>query len=493
MKHIRLLLLCMMLLCMITAVAQEIVSSRVCRRGTPREQSSLFRRTDDKQRIPGGDYYHGERHQLTILVNFNDRQFQDGQSAVLEKWSKIFNAENYHEGSFVGSVHDYFMDQSYGKFNLTFDLEYIQVSGNAERYASNAYDDENSQFLVDDIVDELKKRDIDWAKYDWNDDGYINQLLIIYPGYGMNESKDSNLIWPHQWWMSEHLKEQKKGSYRTPLTVTDGNKNYQIDCYCALNELSTRADHTPFGTICHEYTHCFGMPDFYSGSVKGLVGNWDLMGSGNYNGKGYVPAGFSAHERWLMGWITPIELTEPAAINDIPALAEEGRAYLVRNEGHENEYYIIENRQPVGWDAEIPGSGILVFHIDYDPSVWTSTTSAPNSYFMRRYELFYANNSPSLFSEWAYPYGETNQLTNTSTPAAKLNNLNIDGSRLMSKPITDMTVAGGLASFSFIMPSTTGVGDLTAKTAPEVLCRLGMVDVVRDAQGHVRKKISARR
>ena len=427
MKHIRLLLLCMMLLCMITAVAQEIASSQVCRRGTPREQSSLFRRTDDKQRIPGGDYYHGERHQLTILVNFNDRQFQDGQSAALEKWSKIFNAENYHEGSFVGSVHDYFMDQSYGKFNLTFDLEYIQVSGNAERYASNAYDDENSQFLVDDIVDELKKRDIDWAKYDWNDDGYINQLLIIYPGYGMNESKDSNLIWPHQWWMSEHLKEQKKGSYRTPLTVTDGNKNYQIDCYCALNELSTRADHTPFGTICHEYTHCFGMPDFYSGSVKGLVGNWDLMGSGNYNGKGYVPAGF------------------------------------------------------------------LVFHIDYDPSVWTSTTSAPNSYFMRRYELFYANNSPSLFSEWAYPYGETNQLTNTSTPAAKLNNLNIDGSRLMSKPITDMTVAGGLASFSFIMPSTTGVGDLTAKTAPEVLCRLGMVDVVRDAQGHVRKKIRVNR
>ena len=250
---------------------------------------------------------------------------------------------------------------------------------------------------------------------------------------------------------------------------------------------------SPFGTICHEYTHCFGMPDFYSGSVKGLVGNWDLMGSGNYNGKGYVPAGFSAHERWLMGWITPIELTEPAAINDIPALAEEGRAYLVRNEGHENEYYIIENRQPVGWDSEIPGSGILVFHIDYDPSVWTSTTSAPNSYFMRRYELFYANNSPSLFSEWAYPYGETNQLTNTSTPAAKLNNLNIDGSRLMSKPITDMTVAGGLASFSFIMPSTTGVGDLTAKTAPEVLCHVGLVDIVRDAQGHIRKKISARR
>ena len=44
----------------------------------------------------------------------------------------------------------------------------------------DAYDDENSQFFVDDIVDELKKRDIDWAKYDWNDDGDINQLLPLW-------------------------------------------------------------------------------------------------------------------------------------------------------------------------------------------------------------------------------------------------------------------------------------------------------------------------
>lgn len=147
MKHARLLCLMMMLLCMMTVVAQEVVSSQVCRRGTPREQGSLFRRTDDKNRVPGGDFY---------------------------------------------------------------------------------------------------------------------------PGYGMNESNDSNLIWPHQWWMSEHLKDGKRGNYRNALTVSAGDKNYQIDCYCALNELSAREGYSPFGTICHEYTHCFGLPDFYSSSVKGL-------------------------------------------------------------------------------------------------------------------------------------------------------------------------------------------------------------------------------
>lgn len=56
-----------------------------------------------------------------------------------------------------------------------------------------------------------------------------------------------------------------------------------------------------------------------------------------------------------------------------------------------------------------------------------------------------------------------------------------------------MTVTGGLASFSFSMPSTTGVGELIAETAPEVLCHVGLVDIVRDAQGHIRKKVRVNR
>ena len=475
----------------LTAIAQEKVSLQGCRRGTPRPQSAHLRRGGSEGRKPGGDFYHGVRHQLTVLVAFNDRLFVGDEAATLKQWDKIFNTENLMEDPFKGSVHDYFLAQSYGEFNLVFDLVYVQVSGNAARYASTDLDDENSQYLVEDIVDVLKTQNIDWDRYDWNGDGNINQLLIVYAGHGMNDSNDDDLIWPHQWWMSEHLKDRQQDVYCDPIPVSSAGKDYLIDCYCALNELTNKNDYGSFGTICHEYTHCFGFPDFYYGRTQ-YVYSWELMDYGNYNGDGYMPPGYSAHERWLMGWLSPIELKETTTVTDMPALAEQGRAYLIRNDGYENEYYIIENRQPLGWDAGLPGSGILVFHIDYDPSVWTSTKLVPNSPSRKCYEIFHANNMISPYSRWTYPYQDNNSLTNTSLPAATLYNDNIDGTKFMSKPITNMKVTGGLASFDFT-DYPTGINKVTTTAdADQLLYRFGMIDIVRDAKGNVRKIIRKR-
>lgn len=473
----------------LTAIAQEGLSKQGCRRGTPRPQSVHLRRGGSDGRTPGGDFYHGERHQLTVLVAFNNRSFAGGEAATLELWNNIFNTEHFTDGPFQGSVRDYFAAQSYGAFNVVFDLVYVQVSGDAKKYASTDEDDENSQYLVEDIVDKLKTLDIDWGKYDWNGDGKVNQLLIVYAGHGMHDSTGSDLIWPHQWWMSEHLKDRLQDVYCDPITVSADGKDYLVDCYCALNELSKNGDYGVFGTICHEYSHCFGFPDYYYGYSTTVLHNWDLMDNGNYNSGGFLPAGYSAHERWLMGWLTPIELTSTTSVVNMPALADEGTAYLIRNDGWENEYYIVENRQPRGWDADLPGSGILIFHIDYDPAIWTSTEEGTNSAKQKRYTVFHANNKTSITYEdgWPYPYQENSSLTNTSKPAANLNRENSDGTKFMNKPITNMTVNGGLASFDVTI-TTTGMNGVT--TAPtQLLYRFGVVDIVRDSKGNIRKII----
>ena len=480
----------LLLLFTLTAAAQDFSVRQGCRRGTPRPQSTQLRRGGSEVRMPGGDFYHGERHQLVVLAAYSDRSFKDDEAATMEQWNKIFNAENLTEAPFCGSIHDYFLAQSYGVFNVVFDFQYVLVSGNAKKYASTSSDDENSQYLVQDIIDVLKTRDIDWSLYDWNGDGFVNQLLIIYAGHGMNDSS-GDVVWPHQWWMSNHLKDRVPGVYCEPIPVTFGGKDYLVDCYCALAELTRNNDYGSFGTICHEYSHCFGFPDFYGD--RSYLYNWDIMDRGNYNGGGYRPPGYSAHERWLMGWLEPIELKENTTITDIPALADEGRAYLIRNDGYENEYYIVENRQAKGWDTSLPGSGIVVFHIDYDPSIWTSVTVLPNTTGRMRYDIFHANNSNS-YSGWSYPY-ESNDLvrndslTNTSTPAAKLNNANTDDSKLMNKSLYDMRVEGGLSSFRFAVNTPTAVSEQKTEGRPQELYRLGPVSILRYPNGTIKKVV----
>lgn len=423
-----------------------------------------------------GNPYVGDRRQLVILAAFQDLGFLESRDEALAKWNEIFNAKGFHEGNYTGSVHDYFRDQSYGKFNLTFDLFYITLPEGRHKYRSTISDDENSQHMVDAIVDTLMTRDIDWSLYDWDGDGFVNQLLIVYAGKGMNIDGDDESIWPHQSWLSKHmnLETENKWDTRSWRTVTSSDREYYIDVYCCVQEwVDSESVKSSFGTICHEYSHCFGLPDFYYAG-NSVVGDWDLMGRGNYNGKGYLPCGYSAHERMFMGWLSPEELTAAMTVTAMPALDDAPAAYLIRNDAVADEYYIVENRRQQGWDAQLPGSGILVFHVDYDDDVWRNGT--PNSYFNKRYEIFPANNRSSInyMASWTYPYIVSDSqgndsiandcLTDTSKPAATLFNANTAGTKFMGKPLTRMSVgADGLASFVFMDPNPDAIAPVRSR------------------------------
>ena len=482
----------LLLLLTISAAAQDVIIQRGCRVGTPRPEGMALRRgaSGGQPKQVGGNFYVGDLHQLVVMVAYADKDFKEDETATLELWNNIFNTEGYAEGSFQGSIRDYFCAQSYNLFCPVFDLVYVKVSGNAKKYASDASSDDNSQYLVQDIMEQLETRNINWSLYDWNGDGFINQLLIVYAGKGQNAGGGSDTVWPHQGWMSEHWKDHQQGVYCDPIPVTYGENQYLVDCYCCVQEeVSTSNVKTSFGTICHEYTHCFGFPDFYRGSVN-YVDEWDLMDSGNYNGKGYCPASYSAHERWLMGWLTPTELDYNRTITNMPALTDEGVAYLIRNEGYGNEYYMVENRQQERWDSALPGNGLVIFHIDFDPSIWTSTMDTPNSSRIQRYTIFKANEKTTIgatIGGWAYPYLTNDSLTNRSTPAAKLNNENTDGTKLMNKSVRDIDVTNGLASFRFTEDTPTGIEERTTQQLPETLYDLGPIYIIRYSNGTIKK------
>ena len=462
----RIILFVFALLTFLPVIGQEISRPRSCRPLIPGQEMTMQapRRASahrEKNRAPETNPYIGERRQIVVMVEFADKAFKGDSAQTMEQWNKILNTRYLSEGSFYGSVHDYFYDQSYGKFDLSFDLHY-GVMDSLVKYHSTSTSDLNAVYLVQDVVEYIRDRVEDWAPYDWDGDGKVNQLLIIFAGKGQSDGGGGMTIWPHQWWLSEF----PQNLDINPIPVTSGGKNYLIDSYCCVQELNGKNTYGSFGTICHEFSHCLGLPDFYGD--ESYIAEWDLMDSGNYNGNGFRPCGYSAFERAYMGWLTPVELDEDQTVMGLSALSTQPIAYLVRNEGKADEYYLIENRQQAGWDEMLPGKGILVSHVDYDEQVFKY--GQPNNSIRKHYMIFPANNKPEITTDnvkgWAYPYEGNNSLTNTSAPAAELFNLNSDSTFYMNKPVTEMAVIRGMAQFKF-QNTFTGVKTVKADWAKD--------------------------
>lgn len=396
------------------------------------------------------NHYTGEKRGIIILVQYTDTKFKDGHDREL--YDQIANAEGFTSSEgFVGSVSDYFNDQSRGLFNLKFDVfgpidlaNEMSYYGGNDRYGNDKHPEE----MVTEAVEALKD-EVDFSDYDWDGDGEVDQVFILYAGKGEANGGTSNTVWPHEWKM-----EEATGSR------LEANGMY-INTYGCSCELGMTGNIDGIGTFCHEFSHCLGFPDLYDtvGSSFGMD-SWSIMDYGCYNGDGFVPCGYTSYERMAAGWIEPIELTEYTSVSGMKALTDGGEAYIVYNDACDTEYYLLENRQQTGWDAELPGSGMLILHVDYDEEIWAANT-VNNTSGHQRCSVFHADNSAkrSTYSITdvagdAYPYGDNNMLTDTSTPNASLFNANSQGTKRMGKPITDIAVSDGEVSFEFCKPAS---------------------------------------
>ncbi len=310
--------------------------------------------------------YVGDKKGLVILVNFSDLKMH--ATTARKDFDRMFNLPGCHDNDLMGSVSDYFRDQSYGKFRLTFDVVGpVTVSQPYSYYGKNTSG--STDVNVRDMVVEacnLVKGQVNFADYDWDNDGEVDQVYLIYAGYGEQWGASPNTIWPHE-----------SSLYDQALEI-DGKK---IDTYACSSELKGNTDkyYSAIGTACHEFSHCLGLPDIYDVNYSGGIGmaNWDLMSGGSYSGHsgwGEAPCGYSAYERAFAGWLELKEINGPTIVTDMPPLDEEPVAYVLYNAGCRDEYFILENRQSQGWftyTSRTDGChGMLVTHVDYSSSAW---------------------------------------------------------------------------------------------------------------------------
>ena len=437
-------------------ISKELVTQhwKANRQARQSEANASDNHSKAPRRIGDAGATTGTHRGLVILMNFSDVKFKTENPQQF--FNDFFNKKGFSQYGNAGSVRDYFLAQSYNQLTIDFDVVGPYDAANPMEYYGAHYKNESGNesndirpgYFAAEAVD-LASADVNFKDYDWDGDGTVDQVFIIYAGYAEAQGAAPETIWPHEWTI-----EAGTGSKKTYNGVT-------INTYGCAAELcgdgtSWGGEPDGIGTACHEFSHCLGLPDMYDtqGSNYGM-GYWDVMCSGSYNDDSHTPAGYTSYERWFSNWMEPTEISSMTRVKDMQPLAEKPEAYVLYNEKNKNEYYLLENRQPVGFDKGLYGHGMLVLHVDYSEAAWQSnsvnTVASHQRMTIIAADNNYVRSTASMAADpWPGTTGNT-ELTNYTTPAATLYNNNADGTKFMSKPIDNITENTSNNTVSFVV------------------------------------------
>lgn len=293
----------------------------------------------------GGFPSTGTRKMLMILANFNNTTTSYTQA----NFNNYMNQVNYNN---TGSFRDFYLENSYNQLTVNSTVTVWVTVPNTKTY----YGPESKWAeFVRDAVNAADAAGINFADFDNDGNGTVDGVAVIHQGVGQEESGNTSDIWSHNWSLSS-------GGFN----VTKDGKT--VDAYTCQPEKSG-SSMASIGVMCHEFGHNLGLPDFYDtdystgGSYNG-TGNWDMMASGSYNGSpgGSKPAHHNAWSKIYLNWATPTTISAAASIS--MTNSAQNAVFYKYTTATTNEYYLLENRQLVGFDAALPGHGLIVYHVD---------------------------------------------------------------------------------------------------------------------------------
>jgi M6 family metalloprotease-like protein/uncharacterized repeat protein (TIGR02543 family) len=399
-----------------------------------------------------------------ILVNFSDT-------------ATSFSAADFTSllfGTDVWSMRDYYNEVSYGKFTVS-----PGPAGVVGWYtAANGHDYYGSNYLGEDrwpgdlVYEAVQAADatVDFSAYDQNGDCFVDVVNIVHQGTGEEASSNARDIWSHSWSLADAMSSgfSHYGVYTTnDLCQADPGQFVKINDYVIQPE-KYGAGISTMGVFAHEYGHALGLPDLYDTDYSSEgIGTWSLMAGGSWNKvsrSGDRPAHLDAWSRYALGWSVPVKVTSSQANQPLAAVESGDACFQFRDgspaSGH-GEYFLLENRQKTGFDAGLPGEGLLLWHVDESIATdnnkeWYPGCSSCTSHY--KVALIQADNLYHLEKnvnggESGDPYpGSTNNFS-VSTATSPATNLYSGAGGGFA--ITDISPSAALMYASFVLPDTT--------------------------------------
>lgn len=372
----------------------------------------------------------GQIRGLVLLVEYDDVHFTI--SNVEQHYQDMIKKEGYSRYNHVGSAHDYYIQNSMGQFDPQFDIYGpVTLPYPRKHYGTNSPSNDCHAYEM--VIDacNLLDPEVDFSLYDNDKDGVLDFVFLFYAGEGEHADGPEESVWPHAWSINDAVSDK---------LYFDG---VSLDKYACTNE-NIYGLPDGVGTFCHEFTHVLGLPDVYDVNYSKSSfdpGDFDLLAHGSYNGitSGCCPANLSSYERYELGWLEP-KLLEPESNDTLVNLSDSNQAYILpvkseTEDPRDGEYYLFENRQNEGWDEKLPGHGMLVWHIDYQPNKWVNNQVNITSYH-QCIDLVEADGKQTDASRKGDPFpGNSKVRTFSADTNPALLGWNNPTSRTMNKPI----------------------------------------------------------
>ncbi len=323
----------------------------------------------------------GEVKCIVFLAEFQDKNFNikiDGNNYPAKEYFRELMFGKSGENSFYpfGSFREFWEINSYYKLRITgevfgpYKLDYkLSDYGCGSRNTGSSYCGfgGGAQAILNDLL-QKSSADIDFSKFDSNQDGKIDCVIIIHAGEGAEVQQDSSPnnsqccdIWSHAFSTYRYI----QGYYIESAVIAAG-----------ISELFPYGN---MGLIAHEFGHLLGLPDLYDTLPAGVqscgVGPYSLMGYGLYRGiqkdgkliYGVSPSNLSPWEKIYLGWASPNTITNFVCDTMLPSSST---SVFLKLPAYANEsspeYFLVEFRKRENFDLNFPSEGILIWHIDED-------------------------------------------------------------------------------------------------------------------------------
>ena len=383
----------------------------------------------------------GKQKVLCIMIDFSDRQFKKKPADFANMW----NGTNYYVRDSYGtethgSVREFYEENSYGNMSVQAEVFGPYRAKKTSSYYKGTVGSKNVQALVTEALEAFKKdkKAKKFKDFDVNDDHYVDCVHIIYAGYAADyDGSTIGLIQSHASVLKTSVMQGAAPIYYA--------KRYMITSELAGKD-SKKEDIAPIGTVCHEYGHILGAPDFYdtdystNGQFYG-TGQWDVMASGCDNQNGRCPAHHNPYTKaYIYNWVKPMVIT-PSVKNTMYKIAPSATtaSFYRININETGEFFLVENKEHVGFNRGImfyDHCGLLIYHvINEDLSEYISSNTINNSFPQKCYIVnSSATQDPdfrdytsygTLSDEYAWGYPSTRVFdkynyffTATSTPSA---------------------------------------------------------------------------